>query len=224
MPWRKYKPKKGKYGDCYRISKGVLVRCDSQRKWALWIEKGGERKYKTIGSGRENLAKAIKLAEKIAVNVDSAFFEKPGEQPQKAPKFEKYSKEWLNCNSGRWDVNTYQRYETILRLHILPHEKFKGKRLDKISRSDIKTRLRLLLKTRSPNTVELVHTVICSIFQEAVDDEIILANPALGILKKILPPKNKRDVNEAEPFDREGLEDTLLGRVQKIANFENRLQ
>jgi integrase len=215
-------PKKGKYGPIYRISKGVLVRRDSHKTWALWIEKGGERKYKSIGSGKKNLAKAIKLAEKVASKVDSTFFEKPTDLPQKTPKFEKYSKDWLAYNSGRWDIHTKQRYETILRLHILPHEAFKGKRLDEISRSDIKNRLRLLLKKRSPNTVELVHTVICSIFQEAVDDELILANPARGILKKILPPKNKRNVNEADPFDIEE-RNRFLEYAEKKCNWTEQL-
>jgi integrase len=202
MPWRKYKPSKGKHGLIYYVSKGVQVRSDARGKWTVFVEKGGERKNKTVGEGRENLVKAIKYAEKIASQVDTIRYREADGQPKtKAPKFKKYSKDWLKNNSGRWDEYTYQRYESVLRIHLLPHETLKGKRLDEITRSDIKTRLRLLLKTKSPNTVELVHTVLCGIFQEAVDDELIPGNPARGLLKKILPPKNKRNLKEADPFD-----------------------
>jgi integrase len=197
MPWRKYKPKTGKHGPIYQVSRGIQIRCEPNGKWRVFIEKGGERKNKIIGPGRDNLVKAIRLAEKIASEV------KPfGEsQTGKAPLFKTYSEEWLQNNQGRWDKYTYQRYESILRLHIWPHETIKGKKLDEITRSDIKKRLRLILKTLSPNTVELIHTVFCGIFQEAVDDEIILGNPAKGLLKKLLPPKNKRNLNDADPFD-----------------------
>jgi integrase len=62
-----------------------------------------------------------------------------------------------------------------------------------------------LLKIRSANTVGVVHAVIKSIFSEAVDLGYTETNPAYGLLKKILPPKNKRNLTEPDPFNREDL-------------------
>lgn len=216
MPWRKYKPKTGKHGPIYQIAQGIQIRCEPNGKWRIFIEKGGERKNKIIGPGRENLVKAIRLAEKIASEVN------PYVESQQAPSFKKYSREWLQNNKGRWDEYTYQRYESILRLHLWPHETIKGKKLDGITRSDIKKRLRLMLQTHSPNTVELVHTVFSGIFQEAVDDEIIPGNPATGLLKKLLPPKNKRNLNDADPFDIEE-RDRFLGQAEKVCSWTEQL-
>lgn len=215
MPWRKYKSKAGKHGPIYHISKGIQVRCEPNGKWRIFIEKGGERKNKIVGSGRENLVKAIKIAEKIASRADLAHIVATEKLKQKAPAFKQYSEEWLNNNVGRWDKYTYQRYEGILRLHLWPNEIFKGKKIDEITRSDVKKRLRLLLNILSPNSVELVHTVLCGVFQEAVDDEIIPGNPAKGLLNKLLPPKNRRNMNDADPFD-------IEERDRFLANAESR--
>jgi integrase len=223
MPWRKYKSKPGRYGPTYHISKGVQVRRIECGTWKIFIKKGGERKNKTIGPGRESLIKAIKIAEKIAPKVDLVCNANSPEQPKsKLPRFRKYSEDWVNENIGRWDEQTFIRYEGILRIHIWPHEVFRGKRLDEVTRADIKKRLRLLLKTHSPASVELAHTILCSIFQEAVDDEIILANPARGLLKKLLPPKRKRNVNPAEPFDIEE-RDRFLEYAEKKCNWPEQL-
>lgn len=92
-----------------------------------------------------------------------------------------------------------ERYEQILRLHILPYSLFK-RRVAGIGRSDIKKHLRCISVQWSPATVEAVHSVISSIFNEAVDDEILDFNPARSILKNILPPKNQRDIKDPDPF------------------------
>jgi integrase len=202
MPWRKYKPVTGKHGLSYLISRGIQVRCDKRGKWTIFIKRGGERKNKTFGSGRENLIKALKAAEKVAAHMDSPYnAELAGQNKPKAPAFREYSEDWLNDNKGRWSEYTYIRYEGILRLYLWPHEILKDKKIDEITRADIKKRLRMLLTTHSPATVELAHTILCSVIQEAVEDGILLSNPAKGLLKKLLPPKRMRNLKDADPFD-----------------------
>jgi integrase len=49
----------------------------------------------------------------------------------------------------------------------------------------------------------VVHAVISVIFNEAIFDNKLEANPAAGLLKKILPPKQQRNVKDADPFSRE---------------------
>ncbi len=209
MPWRKYTSRKGKYGPIYHIQNGIQVRLNSQKKWILFIEIDGKRKNKTIGSGREGLVKAIKAAEAISSQLEPKATLNTWSQAQKVqqgsppnpdvPKFLDYSKCWLENNAGRWDEQTYERYEGILRLHIWPDKRF-DKEFGKIGRKEIKMHLREIYKKRSPATVEAVHAVISGIFNEAIDDEELDANPATGLLKKILPPKKQRDEKILHPL------------------------
>ncbi len=214
MPWRKYTSRKGKNGPIYHIQNGIQVRLNSQKKWILFIEIDGKRKNKTIGSGREGLVKAIKAAEAISSQLEpkatlntwsQAQQVQQGSHPnQYVPKFLDYSKRWLENNAGRWDDQTYERYEGILRLHIWPNQAFQDKTLDEINRNTIKNFLRGFLNIRSAKSVELAQIILYGIFDEAIDDEIVEANPASRVLKKVLPvDKNRRKVNEAEPFDLE---------------------
>ena len=187
MPWRKYTVKKGKNGPIYCIDKGIQVRCGYQKRWTIFIAKGGVRKNKTVGSGREGLAKAIKAAEAIAKKIGPVGFDRTAKKSKAAmPKFIDFSERWLEANAKRWDPDTYDRYEQILRIHIWPFPCFK-KAIDGIGRNDIKDHLRKIFKKRSPSTVEAVHSVISGIFEEAVDDQKVKANPTRGLLKKILP-------------------------------------
>src|SRR5512147_46612 len=73
--------------------------------------------------------------------------------------------------------------------------------MEQVDRTRVKRLLVDLLKIRSANTVEVVHAVISGIFSEAIDLEYTDKNPAYGLLKKILPPKNKRNINEPDPFN-----------------------
>ena len=57
-----------------------------------------------------------------------------------------------------------------------------------------------LLKIRSANTVEVVHAVISGIFSEAIELGYTEINPAYGLLKKILPSKNKRNLTRTRPL------------------------
>ena len=72
--------------------------------------------------------------------------------------------------------------------------------MDQVDRHRIKRLLVDLLRIRSANTVEVIHAVISGIFTEAIDLGHADKNPAYGLLKKILPPKNKRNLSEADPF------------------------
>lgn len=216
MPYRKYKAKHGKFGPIFQIVPGVIVSRNQSGNWLLNINRGGTRKNKTIGPGRENLIKAIKVAEELSSRLaiqDTAV--STLETKSFAPCFVDYSRNWLSDNSRRWRATTEERYEGILRLHILPNEWFTSKRLDEIKRTDVKRLLRNLFKSRSASTVETTQTVIHSIFEDAIDDQILSGNPARLILKKILPPKRKRKLSEAKPLTREEA-DLLLKQLGGI--------
>ena len=202
MPWRKYKQKEGKHGPIYHVARGIQVRQDARGKWTLFLEKGGMRKNRTIGSGREGLTKAIKIAEEIAAKLDTflPYEQRQEESSRSTSEFIPCSKAWLEGNSGKWSSYTYERYETILRLHIWPDKSFKNKRIDEISRKDIRSFLKKLYKVRSAATVETTHSILSGIYEELVEDEHVITNPASGLLKRILPEKRQRNQKDSEPF------------------------
>jgi integrase len=200
MPWRKYNPKKGKFGPIYQIAKGIQVRRDHRGKWVLFVNAAGERKNRTIGQGRKALVKAVRAAETIGGRIDTSRTGVRKEPPKpKKPAFLDFCQQWLKESAGRWSDFTIERYDQIFRLYLKPEPMFK-RSMDRIGRRDIKSFLRRVADRRSPATVESVHGVISGVFNEAIDEEIVEANPAAGILKTILPPKNQRDLKDPEPF------------------------
>ena len=80
----------------------------------------------------------------------------------------------------------------------------------------------ILQKKLSPATVELCHTVLNGIFKEAIEEKYIETNPATGLLKKLLPPKNKRDVKQSDPFDMEEKQ-RFLEHAEKISSWPEQL-
>lgn len=217
MPWRKYKTKQGIHGSIYHVATGVNVRLDARGKWIITVVKGGERKNKTVGDGREALVKAIKAAEQLAEKLGSMAQKVAGDKQEKksAPDFKSYSKYWLEGNAGRWSPLTYGRYEEVLRLHVLPDKIVRGKKVDEFERSEIKQLLRKVYKKYSPSTVGLVLTTLCGIFDEAIDDKIIDHNPARNLQKKVLPPKRMRNVKAADPFNYEE-RDVFLVKAEEV--------
>ena len=88
--------------------------------------------------------------------------------------------------------------------------------MEQVDRTRVKRLLVDLLKIRSANTVEVIHAVISGIFSEAIDLGYTEINPAYGLLKKILPPKNKRNLTEPDPFTREDLGEFLEAAWAKL--------
>jgi integrase len=203
MPWRKYSKKEGVHGPIYHIQKGLQVKRDIKGNWVLLVNNNGLRTNRTIGNDREALVKTIKAAEKIAERLTKNPVKKAEVVKQRKHGFKEYSKDWLNNNSGRWHVNTYARYEEVLRLHILPDPDIRNKTLKELNRQDIKKFLLRLFKKRSSSSVEMAYSAIHGTYEDAIDDSIVHANPAKGLLRKVLPPKNRRKVKEADSFSME---------------------
>jgi integrase len=190
-----YPQKEGKHGPIYQVSEGVIVSMNEWGTWQVLLRQGTERKKRSFGKTEEDRQRAIKAAELVAVKMGWAL-EKQADTEIRT--FEMLIKEWYSLNEQRWQPGTKERYQCIIRdflrpLHNLP--------MDQVDRYRIKRLLVDLLKIRSANTVEVVHAVISGIFSEAIDLGYTDKNPAYGLLKKILPPKNKRNLTEPDPFN-----------------------
>lgn len=72
------------------------------------------------------------------------------------------------------------------------------------------------MRIRSVNTVEIVHAVISGVFSEAIDLGYTEHNPAYGLLKRILPPKKKKNINEPDPSSRQDLDRFLEAAWSKL--------
>ncbi|ACL03053.1 integrase family protein [Desulfatibacillum aliphaticivorans] len=219
MPWRKYSWTQGKHGRCYKIGVGVNVRCDKDKIWRVYVNRGDQRKNRTMGAGREGLASAIKAAEKIAKELSGIPTPSALPPPNHCPDFTSYAKDWLKAgkDNNKWKIYTWERYEQLLRIHILPSPVFKNRAMDKIQRQEITTFLENMGENRSPATVEAAHSVIHSILDKAMHNGHIDSNPAHRLLKYILPAKNERDQKEPAPFKIKE-RDRFLETAEKMCN------
>jgi integrase len=192
-----YLKKEGKHGPIYQVAEGISVTPNEWGSWLLILRRGSDRKKKAFGKSEEDQQRAIKAAELLAAKLGLTLEREVTERA-----FSTLIEEWYSLNEQRWQPGTKERYQCIIRdflgpLHNLP--------MEQVDRTRIKRLLVDLLKIRSANTVEVVHAVISGIFSEAIDLGYTEFNPAYGLLKKILPPKNKRNLTEPDPFNREDL-------------------
>ena len=120
--------------------------------------------------GAENL-----LAERIRDRQHPALL-----SPDREITLAEYKDRWLAVITGEISPRTLQGYTQQLRLHVLPA--FGRMRLRDISRGMIKI---FLAQKRaaglSKNTVRIIRTTLSVVLSDAVDDGIILANPALSL-------------------------------------------
>jgi integrase len=204
-----YPKKEGKHGPIYQISEGLYVTLNEYGSWAVIFKRGTERKKKSFGKTEEDLRKAIKAAELLAAKLGLTL-----EKQTSAVSFGKFIEEWYSLNEQRWQPGTRERYQCIIRDFLRP---FHNLPMEQVDRTRVKRLLVDLLKIRSANTVAVVHAVISGIFSEAIDLGYTEVNPAYGLLKKILPPKNKRNLTEPDPFNREDLGEFLEAAWNKLS-------
>ena len=101
--------------------------------------------------------------------------------------------------------------------HIIKDALFHGD-LKKISRKQLKSFLRQLVKETSEGIAEKAHVILCRVFGEAVEDEIITANPAQGLHRSVFKDrkrKNRKTRYKANPLIIEE-RDLFLKTAKKI--------
>ncbi|MGW1564022.1 tyrosine-type recombinase/integrase [Streptomyces sp. NPDC002144] len=90
-----------------------------------------------------------------------------------AVNFEKYALRWLEERGLA--PTTVDRYDGLLRLHILPT--FGGKNLDEITPPSVRTWRADRLKATGATTVAKSYRLLKAILQTAVDDDMLRSNP-----------------------------------------------
>lgn len=191
---------------------GVVIRQKAKGRgqpWWVFVSHEGKRKSMKIGDKRSAEKVAAGLRKKLA----SGKFEI--EPEKKMPSFGECSKKWLQeyVKINRRE-STFDEYEGILKKHVLPV--FKNKKIDSISRGDVK--VFLLSKFNSGlsiSRIKIIKDVVSGVFNYAVDEETIKSNPVSGITKRFFPKAGtkKKVVQEEAIFTKEELE-LLLNTCQ----------
>lgn len=93
--------------------------------------------------------------------------------PYPPPTLAQWVAAWLPAHSA--STSTTAKYESMLRTHILPA--FGQRRLDAISRNEVKAFARDLAAALSPATVRSVVTLLGLVLREAMDEHYLLFDP-----------------------------------------------
>ncbi len=160
--------------------------------WWIFLHHNGKRRSKKIGAEKEARDVAAKIEAKIILgelDIDKSEKEKIC--------FGEYSKKYLAFIKMNRRNSTHERYSQVLRDHVSPT--FKNKPVDSIKRGEIRD---LLIKKAETMDVRIIRDVISGVMGYAVDDEIIQANPVIGIIKKLNLKKDEiEDNDETEDVD-----------------------
>ena len=163
--------------------------------WYLFINIRGKRKSCMIGRDKKL---AVDICKKIKAKL--VLGEYDIEEPKnEIPTVKEYSQVWLEGNiKGLRRIATYERYKGILDRYVNPN--LGNIRLDEFKKSDAKTLLiRLYKGGQSKSSVSLVNHVLSSLFNYAIDEELVQTNPVSGLIRQLKLSRSKRI--EIEPLD-----------------------
>jgi len=137
--------------------------------------------YRDASGARQRLTAPTKDAAENLLSEKIRERQHPGAlSPDRDITLSEYKDRWLEMIESEVKPRTLASYTQLLDLHIVPA--FGRVRLRELSRAMIK---RLLLKKREAglgkNSVRLIRATLSVMLSDAVDDGILLANPALNL-------------------------------------------
>jgi len=160
----------------------VKVR-DHRGAWWLFIDHEGKRKAKRVGPGRSGKKAAEQAAVQIQARLASGDLSPLHETPPSAPviTFEEYAKAWLETHARpACKFSTARIYESNLEGHISPV--LGSRALPSITRADCRALIAACREKKlSPKSIENICRTVSSVLSQAVEDELIPANPALRL-------------------------------------------
>ncbi|MGC8718858.1 MAG: tyrosine-type recombinase/integrase [Thermodesulforhabdaceae bacterium] len=201
----KFTSREGKYGPIWQIAEGIRVATTKEGTYELYVTHGGQRIRKRFSDPETAFNAAELFAARLGVNI---------QRMDKHYTFNNAASDWVEANRVRWAESTKERYIGLLHRFILPAIGFKP--LVRVTRNDVKKLIAEIYEIRSAKTAELVYAVISGIFAEAIDNGFTSENPCTGILKKVLPPKRKRESKQPDPFTQDELKVVLDVAREKL--------
>jgi integrase len=179
----------------------VRERPPGSNVWWVFIDYQGKRKAKKIGSEEAAHTVAKKIEAKLTLGEFNIEKQKPP-----CPAFKQYANQWLGFIKVMRQGTTHERYESILRLHINPT--IGKKRLDEITRGDLRDLLLEKSKNYSKSMIGLMRDVLSGVFSYAQDEELIKETPARGITKRLQLAKRQAKIAPLTVTEENALLDT----------------
>ncbi len=157
---------------------GVTIR-KKDGSWYVFVNHQGRRKAKRVGESRAAAVQVKRALEARLSLSDVGVFDEAEQQVM--PAFGEYTDLWLKdyarmeCKSS-----TAGGYESVLNQYLRP--KFAARRLTEIKRDDVKQLISDMIdKDLSRSTVRNAISVLRGIFNQAIEDGIVDANPAVRL-------------------------------------------
>ena len=200
-----YPVMQGATGPIWKIAKGVRVRTSVDGTYEVEVPE--------LKSGRtfrrrrrlQSLDRAINAAELFALKSKLELLRKDrDEEPQRMYTFENAAERWFEINEHNWSDSTKERYRGLLNHHIYPV--IGGMPIIDTPHVEWREKIKVMLvefrKIQSPKSAEVMHAVVSGVFTEEIDSGRIPSrmNPAHGLLKRVLPPKKRRNISKPDPF------------------------
>jgi len=173
---------------------GVTVKEKKPGEWWVFINHQGKRKAKKIGRDKRT---AQEVAKKIEARL--ALGEFFLDDKKEVPTFKHYAKKWFTgYGESKLKSSTLTIYGFYLKKHVFPI--FGDKKIDSITRPDIKDFIFQKTKELGTGSVKNLINLMSGIFSAALEDEIIKVNPASRMGKAMPKLDRKASIN---PFTRE---------------------
>ena len=172
--------------------------------WWIFINYQGKRKAKRIGKDKRV---ALEIAKKIEAKIALGQFQLEEEtEGDKVPLFSEYAETWINTIvPATCKISTEIDYRSILDNHVLTA--FGKKPINEINRIMVKKFLMGKVKSGfAISTVSHMKCCISGVFNVAMDDETLTANPAHRLGKIFKTDKTK---NEIIPYTKAELSQLL---------------
>jgi integrase len=166
--------------------------------WII-IDHKGTRKAKKVGKNKKLAQEAAEIIEAKLVLRDFGLLD---ENETETPTFGDYAQTWITVTvPATCKPSTLADYQSILDNHVLPV--FRKMHVTEINRLMVKNFLMNKIKAGyAQSTVSHMKSAVSGILNLALDDEVIVANPALR-LGKIFRAQNIQD--GVDPLTREEL-------------------
>ena len=175
----------------------ITVLSNGKLKATITIGKTNEGKQKrkavTASTRQELLDKIAEIRLKYKVGNYKELREE-----QKNISFKDYATKWIEHKSIAVSDNTIRNYQYVLNKSSYIHDIS----LRNITNEDINTLLLSLNKEVSSGSLSTIKTILSSIFNSAVDEQLILISPMKGTVS---PPKRQRKVDLIIPTEEEVL-------------------
>ena len=162
--------------------------------WWVFIDHQGKRKAKKIGHDKHT---AIAVAKKIEARLVLGEFKLESNSSEEYPLFKDYADNWLQGYIKLMRrPSTYERYGEALTRHVYP---VLGKKpINEIRRGEVRNFLMALYaKGLSRSYIGIIYATINGPLGYACDEELIVANPVIGLTKRL---DAKSDDNSAVDF------------------------